>query len=234
MVWVAPNSRAKRQRCSCTSTAMIGSQPAILAAISAGQTDSADPEHDKTIARRGLHHVEDRAGAGLAAAGQCRRMFERCVVTHFHGEALVGDGEGAERGLLEKGAIDRLAVDANAGSSRRRACRYALRSLACDAIASAGACGSSGIRRTRIRHHHVVARLEIVDRATDRAHDAGALMPEHCWVIGHGIVSRHGRAGRSRTCREATTSTSNSSARGSQRSSARWRTDRSSRTPPRR
>ena len=70
MVCVAPSSRASARRCSCTSTAMIGSQPAIFAAIMPGKPDGADAEHHETVAGLRLHHVEHGAGAGLPAAGE--------------------------------------------------------------------------------------------------------------------------------------------------------------------
>ena len=52
----------------------------------------------------------------------------------------------------------------------------------------------------RIRHHHVVAGLELGHRAADGAHDAGAFVAEHCRETASGN-SRRGRADRSRTCR---------------------------------
>src|SRR5262245_38142418 len=76
----------------------------------AGQPHGANPENDETVARARPHYVEHGAGTGLPAAGECTDMLEGGVVADLHGEALIGDGEIAERGRLEKGAVDRLAV----------------------------------------------------------------------------------------------------------------------------
>ena len=63
----------------------------------ARQSDGADAEHHEGVAALRLHHIEHRAGAGLAAAGQGPQHLDRRIVAHLHGIALVGDQIGAER-----------------------------------------------------------------------------------------------------------------------------------------
>ena len=74
------------------------------------QADRPDAEHRKGVARLRLHRIEHRAGAGLAAAGERPEQIERGITAHLHDEALVGDGVGGERRLLEERAVDRRAV----------------------------------------------------------------------------------------------------------------------------
>src|SRR4029078_8496867 len=127
MVCVAPSVRASAKRCSCTSTAMMGSQPAILADIRPDRPTAPTPNTTKLSSARGfitmrtapapgrpaqdsapLSHVENHPSTVLPAAGERANVLDRGIVADFHRIAFVGDGEISKRRLLEKGAVDRL------------------------------------------------------------------------------------------------------------------------------
>ena len=89
---------------------MIGSQPAILAAISADRPTAPTPNTAKLSPAFGCITLSTAPAPVWPPQASAQTLLERHVVAHLHREALVGDGEVAERRLLEEGAVDRLAV----------------------------------------------------------------------------------------------------------------------------
>ena len=76
---------------------MIGSQPAILAAIRPESPTAPTPNTANESPGSRSHGVEHRAGAGLSAAGERADQLERGVVPDLDHQALVGDRMGGER-----------------------------------------------------------------------------------------------------------------------------------------
>ncbi len=159
---------------------MIGSQPAIFAAIRPDSPTAPTPNTANESPGLRLHRVEHRARAGLAAAGERSEQLERRVVAHLHDEALVGDGVGRERRLLEERAVDRRAVLAHqrraVGAGAAHLQVEAL-SWQCDAMSRRqfGAGAAPGKR-----DDDVIAWREAASTALPTAcHDAGALVAEH-------------------------------------------------------
>ena len=100
---------------------MIGSQPAIFAAISADNPTAPTPNIAMLSPGCGFMTFKHGAGAGLAAAGERAEQLERRVAAHFDGVALLAQGERAERGLLKECAVNRRAVLRQAASIHPRA-----------------------------------------------------------------------------------------------------------------
>ena len=154
---------------------MIGSQPAIFAAISADNPTAPTPNTAILSPGVRLHDVQHGAGAGLAAAGERAEQFKRRVVAHFDGVALLAQRESAERGLLKERAVNRRAVlrqqgrAVGAGAARLQAA--AVHAIVLPLLPAIGAGAAP-----RIRHDHVVAGRKPAHGAADGMHDAGAFV----------------------------------------------------------
>src|SRR5262249_32754947 len=107
---VAPSACASASRGSCTSTAMIGSHPAVLAASGPACPTRAHSEDGERISRFRPHRIKYCTGARLPAAGKRSEKLQRGILLDFHHVAFVGDGVGCEGGLLEEGAVNRSAI----------------------------------------------------------------------------------------------------------------------------
>ena len=92
------------------STAMIGSHPAIFAAIRPDNPTAPTPNTANGSPGRGCIVLSTAPApvCPLQASGPSRSSG--ASFRNLHGEALVGDRVGRERRLLEEGAVDRLAV----------------------------------------------------------------------------------------------------------------------------
>src|SRR5579885_2161926 len=91
------------------STAMMGSQPAIFAAIRADRPTAPTPKTAKPSPGFGLITL-NTAPAGLAAAGERAEQLDRRILAHLHRIAFLRQRKRAERRLLEECAVDRFAV----------------------------------------------------------------------------------------------------------------------------
>src|SRR5262245_27977820 len=124
-----------------------------------GQPHGANPEHNKTLSGLWLYYVKYRAGAGLSSACEGAHVLEWCIVPHFHCETLVRNGKISKGRLLEKGAINRLAVF---GMKRRTVSASTVHfQIECaQAVALAVRFAVRTLAAPGIRHHDMVAGLE--------------------------------------------------------------------------
>ena len=139
---------------------------------------SPDTKYGERVARPGLHRVEHRAGAGLAAAGERPKELQRGVVSDLHRKSLVGNGMGGKGRLLEERAVDRRAAPAHErGAVRARAAHFQAEIVLAMVLHLAPAIRARPAPRER--QNNVIADREIRHARSDRRDDARALVPEH-------------------------------------------------------
>src|SRR5215471_3514943 len=142
------------------------------------QPDGASPKQRKTFTRSRRHRVEDCAGPGLDAASERAKQIERRVGSHLDGKALVGDGIGRKRGLLEECPVYRRATlpherrSVRAGSAHFEIpCVEAIGGELAPAVRAPSAPGK--------RYDDVIAGPKSLHRGTDSFDDASPLVAEY-------------------------------------------------------
>src|SRR6185437_11277207 len=138
----------------------------------------AGTEHGEALARVGLEHVEDRARAGLTAAGQRTDQIERRIAAHFDGVARLGERVSAERRLLEEGSVYRSAVARQQGRTIG-ASALVLQITGISAIVQPLSPAMRALAAPWVRHDDVVAWRKLAHRAAYGVDHAGALVAKH-------------------------------------------------------
>src|SRR5580693_7060629 len=110
---VAPSSRASASRLGSRSTAMIGSQPAIRAAINPARPTPPTPYTAIDCPAAGCITFSTAPSAGLQATAERTQHFDRRVAADLDDILGRGDGETRERGLLKEAGINRLTIAAH-------------------------------------------------------------------------------------------------------------------------